>query len=212
MTRIEPEFFLRDDVIKIACELIGCSIHTNINGHKVSALVTETEAYNGVHDKAAHSYDGRFTERTRTMYRPAGIAYVYLCYGIHHLFNVVVGQQGDPKAILLRAIWPLSGMEVMHSRRGKELLEHKIGSGPGTSSEALGIKTSHNGTDLQGDVIWLEERIVQPKENDIIVGPRIGVDHAEEDAELPYRFRLLPSTTKQLLNGALVEDRIHGNP
>lgn len=211
MTRIRSEFFLRDDVVNIARELIACTIHTNFNGQKVSALITETEAYNGVDDKAAHSFGGRLTERTRIMYGPGGIAYVYLCYGIHHLFNVVVGQRDVPKAVLLRAIWPLEGMEVMNSRRNKELPEHKIGAGPGTSSEALGIKTSHNGTDLQGDVIWLEERIVHPKENDIIVGPRIGVEYAEEDAELSYRFRLLPTTTKQLLNGALVEDRIHGN-
>ena len=170
MTRIEPEFFLRDDVINIARELIGCTIHTNINGNRVSALITETEAYNGVDDKAAHSYGGRFTERTKTMYCSGGVAYVYLCYGIHHLFNVVVGPSDVPKAVLLRAIWPLAGIDVMHSRRGKILSDHKIGAGPDTSSEALGIKTSHNGTDLQGNVIWLEERMVQPKESNIIVG------------------------------------------
>ena len=212
MNRIELGTFLRDDVVNIARELIGCSIHTCIDGHKVAALITETEAYNGIYDKAAHSYAGRRTERTETMFEKGGIAYVYLCYGIHHLFNVVVGPPDVPKAILLRAIWPLEGTEVMQTRRGKELIEHKIGAGPGTSTEALGIKTAHNRVDLQGNTIWLEERIVHPQENDIIVGPRIGVEYADEDAKLPYRFRLLPSTTKQLLNGALVEDRVHGNP
>lgn len=201
MARIEKEFFLSDDVVHLSRELIGCRIFTRFNGQETAAIITETEAYNGIHDKAAHSYGNKRTKRTSTMFGKGGVAYVYLCYGIHHLFNIVVGPQDVPKAILLRAIWPLKGVELMQERRGKLLAMEKMGAGPGTASQALGILTEHDGTDLQGNRIWLEDHVIRPQENDIIVGPRIGVDYAEEDAALPYRFRLTPSTIKQLLNG-----------
>ena len=211
MAKIEADLYEREDVVGFAKELIGCTLHTHFDGIYTSGIITETEAYNGVDDKAAHSYGGKRTKRTEVMFGPGGISYVYLCYGIHHLFNVVIGPPDVPRAILVRAIWPMDGVDHMYTRRGKQLPDHKLGAGPGTSSEALGIKTYHNGIDLRSNEVWLENRIIHPAESDIIVGPRIGVDYAQEDAQLPYRFRLLPKTIKRLLNGALVEDSVHGN-
>jgi len=121
------------------------------------------------------------------MFAAGGVAYVYLCYGVHHLFNVVTGPEGTPHAILVRGIFPTEGIEIMMQRR-KVKLGKKFSSGPGTSSAALGLKSSMSGTDLLGNIIWIEDMGFNIPENEIYVGPRIGVDYAGDDAALPYRF------------------------
>lgn len=193
MTKLPLSFFERSDVVQIARELIGKILLTSFNGQRTSGRIVETEAYNGIVDKASHAYSGRRTNRTDIMFREGGTAYVYLCYGIHHLFNVVTNAINIPHAVLIRAIEPLEGVDIMqerlHIQEGAQPA-HTLGRGPGKLSKALGISTSHTGTILQ-DSIAIYDDGYTPAE--IIVSARIGVDYAAEDAELPYRFYLAGS-------------------
>jgi DNA-3-methyladenine glycosylase len=126
------------------------------------------------------------------MYSDGGTAYVYLCYGIHSLFNVVTNKKNVPHAVLIRAIYPVAGIEHMISRRRrpKSGIE-ELCIGPGTVSQALGIHYSDTGKSLLEDEIWIEDRKLKIPDNKIIIGPRVGVDYAGKDALLPYRFRIL---------------------
>jgi DNA-3-methyladenine glycosylase len=188
--KLPQSFYRRKDVVKIAKDLLGKVLYTKINGQVTAGIITETEAYAGITDRASHAYGGRRTKRTEIMYSSGGSAYVYLCYGIHHLFNVVTNRKNIPHAVLIRAIGPFIGTEVILKRRGKVKLNEKICSGPGTVSEGLGIKVSHAGTDLRGSVIWIEDKGIKIQERKIIKNPRIGVDYAGADALLPYRFTI----------------------
>ena len=188
--KLEQSFYLRNDVVGIARELLGKVVCTRIDGKLTTALITETEAYAGVADKASHAYGDRRTKRTEPMYGAGGAAYVYLCYGIHHLFNVVTNKKGIPHAILIRAGKPLSGIDLMLERRRKSDPDKNLLGGPGSFAQALAIKTSDTGTGLSGDRIWIEDRAVEVVDNKIVVGPRVGVDYAKEDAKRLYRFRL----------------------
>lgn len=182
------DFYDRGDVVQIARELLGKELVTNIDGELTSGIITETEAYAGVIDKASHAYGGRNTNRTSIMFGPGGVAYVYLCYGIHHLFNVVTHSEGVPHAVLVRNIQPLKGLDIQLLRRGKQKVDKTFSTGPGTMSQALGNKTLHTGLSLLGDTIWMEDIGIKIPKKDIKVTPRIGVDYAGEDAKLPYRF------------------------
>lgn len=188
--KLPRSYYLNPDVIFLSRDLIGKVLCTAIDGRYSAGLITETEAYAGINDKAAHVYGDRRTKRTETMYGPGGHAYVYLCYGIHHLFNIVTNIDGIPNAVLLRGIQPLEGLEVMMERRGKNHITPTFSAGPGTAAQALGIKTIHDKTDLTGNLIWIEDRGYTVDPSQIITGPRIGVDYAGEDALLPYRFLL----------------------
>lgn len=186
--KLKRDFYERPDVVGIAKDLLGKTIITSIDGQYAAGRITELEAYAGRDDKACHANDGLRTKRTEVMYGRGGNAYVYLCYGIHHLFNVVTNREGLADAILIRAIEPLTGLDVMMERRKKSKLDKTLSSGPGTLSAALGIKTKlHYGLDLLGETIWIEDATAVPKE-DIVVSTRIGVDYAEEDALKPWRF------------------------
>lgn len=188
MPRLTKDFYLRDDVVNLSRELLGKLLCTNIDGLYTSALITETEAYAGETDRASHAYGGRRTNRTEVMYAEGGTAYVYLCYGIHHLFNIVTGKKNTPHAILIRAVKPVDGIEIMLRRRNKFKVDKTLSGGPGTVAQALGITTAHTGVSLLGKTIWLQdEGIVVPKKK-IRTGPRIGIDYAGEDAKRPYRF------------------------
>ncbi len=189
MDKLNRAFYLGADVTGIARQLIGKKLCTKINHLFTSGIITETEAYAGTVDKASHAFGNKLTNRTKTMYENGGICYVYLCYGIHHLFNVVTHQKGIPHAVLIRAIKPIDGIETMLMRRGKTKLDKTLTSGPGAMSKALGINTSLNGTSLMGDRIWIETG--QDIDNQSIVATtRIGVGYAQEHAEWPYRFYL----------------------
>jgi DNA-3-methyladenine glycosylase len=196
--KLEKEFYLREDVVKISRELLGKVLCTRIDGKLCSGIITETEAYAGEIDKASHAYKNRRTSRTEIMFADGGVSYVYLCYGIHHLFNVVTNYKDVPHAILVRAIKPYSGIKTMLERRNMDSSEEmikvvkagrkKIAGGPGTVSQALGIRTNHTGLDLTGNTIWIEDKGITVKPRDIIAGPRIGVAYAEDHALWPYRF------------------------
>lgn len=191
--KLKRDFYERPDVVGITKDLLGKTIITSIEGQYTTGRITELEAYAGRDDKACHANDGLRTKRTEVMYGRGGNAYVYLCYGIHHLFNVVTNSEGLADAILIRAIEPLSGLDVMMERRKKSKLDKTLSSGPGTLSAALGIKTKlHYGLDLLGETIWIEDAPAVSKE-DIVVSTRIGVDYAEEDALKPWRFYIRDS-------------------
>lgn len=185
--------FYANDVVEVSRELLGKVLVTNIDGEFTSGVITETEAYVGEVDRASHAYGGKVTKRNSIMYGAAGYAYVYLCYGIHHLFNIVTDKPGVAHAVLVRAIHPLLGKDVMLRRRKSKVLTT---AGPGTLSQALGIRTVHNGTDLLGDLITVEDHGITIPRKSIIIGPRIGVDFAGNDALLPYRFHFDPRILK----------------
>ncbi|HXC04323.1 MAG TPA: DNA-3-methyladenine glycosylase [Bacteroidia bacterium] len=186
--KLPLSFYQREDVVLISRELLGKFLVTNTNGVITSGIITETEAYAGVTDKASHAYGGRRTARTETMFGAGGVAYVYLCYGIHHLFNVVTNKEDIPHAVLIRAIQPVDGMATILRRRGMKEQKKNTSAGPGTVSQALGIQVRSNGLSLTGNKIWIEDRSLIIKQSDIITGSRIGVDYAGKDAKLPYRF------------------------
>lgn len=188
--KLEPDFYLQENVLEITNELIGKFLVTKIGSTLTSGMITEAEAYNGAIDKASHAYNNRRTKRNEIMYAAGGVAYVYLCYGIHHLFNVVTNRKNIPHAILIRAIVPVDGAVEILKRRNQNNISIKTSNGPGTLSEALGIKTTHSGISLSGNLIWIEDRGIKFKKKDIKTSPRIGVDYAGKDALLPYRYRL----------------------
>jgi DNA-3-methyladenine glycosylase len=188
MEKLNKAFYQRNDVVRVAYELLGKLIVTKWNGELTAGRIVETEAYKGIADKASHAYGGRRTVRTEIMYAPGGVAYVYLCYGMHHLFNVVTGSRDEPHAVLLRAIEPVEGITVMLNRTGKTQPDFSLGAGPGNTSRALGINTSHNGLSLLGASIFIADDGFELTANNILATPRIGVDYAGENALLPYRF------------------------
>ena len=188
MKKLTIDFYNRTDVIQVAKELLGKIIITNIDGNKTSARIVETEAYIAITDRASHSYNGKRTERNEHMYGPAGNSYVYICYGMHHLFNVVTNNAGTPDAVLIRAAMPLSGIEIMLQRTNKLKADYTLTKGPGNMAKALGISKQYSGVNLQGTKIFLAEDdfIVSPK--DLGISKRIGVDGAGEAAIYPFRF------------------------
>lgn len=194
MSKLNLTFYLGTDVVDVARRLLGKKLCTMINGEFTSGIITETEAYEGIIDKASHAYGGRHTNRTKTMYESGGISYVYLCYGIHHLFNVVTNLEGVPHAVLVRAVKPLDGIDIMMRRRNKSALNTTLTSGPGALSQALGITTLYNGTPLSEDTIWIEDAGTKLKPSEIVKTTRIGVDYAKDHALWPYRFYIKDET------------------
>lgn len=186
--KLKRDFYLSDDVIALGRKLLGKYLFTNIDGKLTGGMIIETESYKGPEDRASHAYNNRRTKRTEVMFHKGGICYVYLCYGIHHLLNVVTNIEGIPHAILIRAIKPLFGLDIMINRRKKNDLK-TLTSGPGSVATALGIDMSLNAAPLTSDLIWIEDRGAVRKK--IEAGPRIGIDYAGSDALLPWRFRLL---------------------
>jgi len=182
------DYYLNPDVLALSEDLLGKVLCTNTNGHLVEAIISETEAYVGEIDKASHAYGGRRTARTEVMYKSGGIAYVYLCYGIHKLFNVVSNESNIPHAILIRGAIPINGLDIIEQRRNQKI-HKKILIGPGKFSQGMGIEMSHNALDLYGKTIWIEDRGIKVGAKQIEKGPRVGVDYAGEDALLPYRFQ-----------------------
>lgn len=188
MNKLRAAFYLQQDVVAIARSLLGKILVTHLDGCYTSGRIVETEAYNGITDKASHAWGGRRTLRTATMYGPGGIAYVYTCYGLHQLFNVVTNEAEVPHAVLIRALEPLEGIPYMLHRRQLPTCQPRLTSGPGSVARAMGIGRQHNQMSLLGDEIFIAEDAHHPNPYDIVTTPRIGVDYAAEDAQLPYRF------------------------
>lgn len=188
--KLPRSFYTRDDVVSISRELLGKRLFTRKDGVLTGGLITETEAYRGPEDRASHAFGGRRTKRTETMYAQGGTAYVYLCYGIHHLFNVVTNKKDTPHAVLIRAIEPLTGIATMLRRRRKVNVERALTTGPGSMSQALGITTALTEIDLLGNTIWIEDSEFSLSANQIVSSRRIGVDYAGEHAERLWRFTI----------------------
>ena len=188
MKKLSPEFYQRTNVLAIAQELIGKLLVTRFEGATTSGRIVETEAYNGVIDRASHAYGGRRTNRTSVMFAEGGVAYVYLCYGIHYMFNVVTNTLNVPHAVLIRGIEPVEGQALMVARLNKKAFDYTVGRGPGNVAKALGVHTRHTGLSLNGDEVFISDDGFQYPVEDLVKSPRIGVDYAGEDALLHYRF------------------------
>lgn len=192
MKKIPLNFYQQEDVLFLSKSLIGKYLFTCLGPENVitGGMIVETEGYKGTIDKACHAYGGRRTKRTETLYTEGGVAYIYLCYGMHHLFNIVTNQKDIPEAVLIRAIRPEVGIEIMLKRRKKEVVTPSLTSGPGSLCQALGITKEQDCNALDGNSIWLEDRGTNILPHQIKHGPRIGVAYAEEDALKPWRFYL----------------------
>jgi len=185
--KLSREFYLRPDVLTVARDLLGkLLVVPGPNGEPVSGKLVEVEAYRGPEDRASHAYGGRRTKRTETMYRPGGVAYVYFVYGMYYQFNVVSNVVDVPHAILVRALEPVEGMEIMRARRHPHP-DDNLTNGPGKLCIAMGIDRQLDGADLLGGRVWLEEYEIISS-NRIARGPRIGIDYAEQWIEKPWRF------------------------
>lgn len=182
-------FFNRPVVAEVARDLIGTILVSNFGNELTAGIIVETEAYSGTDDRACHAHNKKRTPRTETMFLPGGHAYVYLCYGLHHLFNVVTNVEEEPDAVLIRAIQPIQGLDTMSRRRNLPQNSLKISRGPACLSQALGINRSHNGISmsLSGN-LWICRGIELPGSLEIQASPRIGVDYAGEDSKKPWRF------------------------
>ncbi len=193
--KLTASFYKRNEVVQIAKELLGKVLVTQFDGIRTSGIIVETEAYRAPDDKACHAYQNKRTPRTEVMFAKGGTAYIYLCYGIHHLFNVVTSVEGTAHAVLIRAIEPLEGTEQMMERRKQTKLKRNLTAGPGALSQALGIKTSFTGTDMlaPSSPIWLEDQGIIISKDQIIASPRVGVGYAEECALWDWRFRIKDS-------------------
>jgi DNA-3-methyladenine glycosylase len=190
MSKLQADFYQREDVLLISRELLGKVLCTNFHDKLTSGIIVETEAYAGVTDKASHAYGGRRTKRTETMYAKGGYAYVYICYGIHHLFNIVTNKENIPHAVLIRAIQPRDGIEIMLQRRNKKKVDQSLTTGPGSLTRALGITVKDSGTLLMDNLIWLEDQNINYTNQDILATPRVGIQYAGKDAQNPWRFQL----------------------
>lgn len=188
MKKIPLGFYKRKDVVAIAKDLIGKIVVTKFDGLITSGRIIETEAYVAHVDKASHSFGGRRTAKNEHMYASPGTAYVYICYGMHQMLNVVTNDKDVPDAVLIRAVEPLTGIDIMLQRTRKPKLDFTLTKGPGNVGKALGVFKTHSGLHLLYDEIFLADDGFKLKENEIGISKRIGVESAFPDSELPYRF------------------------
>lgn len=184
---LPKEFYQSPNVVEVSKNLIGKVLCSYIDSEFTSGIITETEAYCGRNDKACHAYNNKRTKRTEVMYGDPGRAYIYLCYGIHHLFNVVTNRNGLADAVLVRAVKPLEGIDIMKMRRGMKKSKN-LTNGPGKFTQAMGITTLFNQTELSAPPIWVEDRGISFAQSQIKNSTRIGIEYAEEDALKPWRF------------------------
>lgn len=189
--KLSRDFYLSQDTLAIAKALLGKFLVTKLQPNVItSGMIVDVEVYQGIDDKASHAYGNRCTNRTKTMYMKGGHAYVYLCYGMHHIFNAVTAHENVPNAVMFRAIEPCAGIQLMLKRRKLKEPIPKFTSGPGTLTKALGITVKHDKIDLCGNKVWIEDRSIKINPKDIEAVPRVGVAYAKEHAKLPWRFKI----------------------
>ena len=190
--KLTDTFYQRTNVVKIARDLIGKVLFTNVDGIITGGVIVETEAYSWK-ERGCHAYKAKKTPRNSIMFEKGGYTYVYLCYGMHYLFNIVTNREAVPEAVLIRALEPLQGVDEMVIRRGKIINPYHLTSGPGKLTKAMGIDRKLNGKYLTDDEVWVEDLGRRIKPGGIAASPRIGIDYAGEDALLPWRFTLKES-------------------
>lgn len=190
MYKLSIDFYNRDNVVQIAKELVGKILVTNFEGVLTSGRIVETEAYVGIADKASHSYKGRRTPRNEHMYAQGGTAYIYVCYGIHQMFNVVTNKTNVPDAILVRALEPMQGITAMLKRTNKPVPGYSLAKGPGNVGKALGFQKRYSGSSLTSEEMFIAADEFIVTDDNVGTSTRIGVNYAAEDALLPYRFYL----------------------
>ena len=188
LKKLDHSFYDRKNVVQIARELLGKILVTQFDGVRTSGRIVETEAYNGVKDRASHAFGGRRTTRSEHIYGGPGTVYVYIVYGLHYLFNVVTNKKDTPHAVLIRALEPMEGINYMLKRAGKPIPDYTLTKGPGNLARALGISKMHTGSNLFSQEIFIEDDGLRYKKDQIVITPRIGVDYAGTDAQLPFRF------------------------
>ena len=184
---LTESYYQRSDVVKIARELLGKVLFTKVDGLITGGIIVETEAYSWK-ERGCHAFGAKKTNRNEIMFAKGGFAYVYLCYGMYNLFNVVTNREGVADAVLIRALEPLEGVDIMALRRGKLKQVTQLTSGPGKLTKAMGIDRKLNGKFLLDDEVWLEDRGIRITPRSIDASPRIGIDYAGDDALLPWRF------------------------
>ena len=190
MKKLSLSFYQRKEVVAIAKDLIGKIVVTNIDGKITSGRIVETEAYVANVDKASHAYNGRRTLRNEAMYAEGGAVYVYICYGMHNMLNIVTNDLNVPDAILIRALEPINGIEIMLERTGKIMLDNTLTKGPGNVAKAMGISKNISGLMVGEKIINIYKDDISFFQNEIGTSKRIGIDGAGTDAFLPYRFYL----------------------
>ncbi len=191
MSKLPLTYYQTSDTLSLSQDLLGKFLFTRLAGDTVTGgMIVETEAYLAPLDKASHAYNHRRTARTEVMFHLGGVSYVYLCYGMHHLFNIITHQENIPHAILIRAIEPVVGIEHMLTRCQRSHPAPLWTAGPALLTKALGLKREHTGIALDGTTIWLEDRGVKVSLEDCLASPRVGIAYAQEFAAMPWRFRI----------------------
>lgn len=188
--RLSRSYYQSTEVTQLAKDLLGKFLVTEIDGHYCSGIIVETEAYRGPDDRACHAYNNRRTPRTEVMFESGGVAYIYICYGMHHLMNVVTGPKDNAHAVLIRALEPADGISIMAGRRHMQITDARLTKGPGALSLAMGLTNDLSGASLiaSSSPVWIEDRGVRFSEMEICTGPRIGVESAGEAASWPWRY------------------------
>jgi DNA-3-methyladenine glycosylase len=187
--KLTESFYRRKNVVTIARELLGKGLFTCIDNVITGGIVVETEAYSWK-ERGCHAFGGKKTNRNAVMFEGGGVVYVYVCYGMHHLVNIVTNRENVAEAVLIRAIEPVEGLSTMFRRRPLIKKEYHLTSGPGKLTRALGIDRNWNGKSLLNSEIWIEDLKFKISRPQITCGPRIGIDYAGDDAKLPWRFCL----------------------
>lgn len=186
--KLPLSFYQREDVITIARELLGKYLYTNIDGEITGGKIVETEAYNGPDDRGSHAFNNKRTPRNQMMYSAGGLVYMYICYGIHDMLNIVTGINDSSHAVLIRAIEPSTGIGTMRERRTLFTDDKRLCQGPGALGKALGLNKVHNGADLQGDIIWIEDQGLSFLVNQVQAAPRVGMNFEGPFKTIPWRF------------------------
>ncbi len=188
LKKLDRSFYSRKNVLQIASDLLGKILVTQLNGIRSSGRIVETEAYAGIDDRASHAYGGKRTARSEHLYGDPGTVYVYICYGMHHLFNVITNKKDIPHGVLIRALEPMEGVDEMLNRSGKLTADYTLTKGPGNLSRAMGMNKNHSGGNVFSEEIFIADDGLRYKKNEIVITKRIGVDGAGKDANLLYRF------------------------
>lgn len=181
-------FYQQEDVVRIARNLIGKYLFSNINDGITGGIIVETEAYRGPDDRGSHAHNNRRTPRNEIMYSAGGVVYMYICYGIHDMLNIVTGNKNEPHAVLIRAVQPTAGLDIMRDRRLMYHTDQQLCKGPGALAKAMGLRKSHNGIDLQKDMIWIEDRGLHFTDDQVTTSARVGMNFDGPYKTIPWRF------------------------